>query len=235
MFNEADSYVQQLTKLSGQKLVLGFVPKNDWNQCREAKAVTDLISVEANIPLGDYNVLASKVKDAIGRIIEYLDFSSGIRWKWYEPPWRSNHWQIDVQESLEKKTSWIVHMGSDWSQARSTVDLTAGLSLWMYSLVCGKNSLEPFYLHEELEGTGSDAFWKVSTPGTHPAFQRIIGSSESSTVEEMKMWMGAKVYATVPSYDGKWNGEAIWKEKSRARKLISDRPVFGLYYSTSFE
>lgn len=231
MYKDATRWVRQLSRLSGQEFTLGFVSAGTESQCIEARCITDLMTVDTNVPLGDYSDLASKLANAITRIVKFLEHNDGaIQWKGRGGPWRSRDWKVDVQQSQGVKTTWIVPMGSYIVAERLTPDLTAGLSLWMYSLVCGSDSLDSLDKHASEETSELVASMKL-TPKKQANFVRIIGNSGSTTVEELKSWIAEGVYTAIPSYDGNWNrdlqelvtgGQQLW-------------PIFGLHFSAALE
>ena len=232
--------MRQLNDLSHQKFVLGFNPVSD--EGPETEAIKDIISISPNIPLGDFQDLAGRLAVAMKGIMDYLGEISGdgINWQGGRPPFANNDWQIDVQQSLGVKTSWVIR--TFWNEDptlldRLKEDLNAGLSLWMYSIACTNSSLNRLYsFHDELridQVSNLPSFRQV-TPKERGYFVRIVGSAGSKTDEEIRHWVPFKYCQLVPSYGGKW-----WNEEMNNifSGLLGTRdwPVFGLFYSSSFK
>ncbi|KAG8533606.1 uncharacterized protein KY384_001346 [Bacidia gigantensis] len=150
--DDATKYVRQLNGLSGQLLVLGFASPAALmasKKSAEAKAIVDLIAGPTNLSLGQYAVVASKVAAAMDGIMKTLIEDRGVEWKGNGPPWSLEKWQIEVQKSSGVKTDWFVSTGTE--NAKMTDDLIAGLSLWMYSLMCGQDTLGRIKDDQELK------------------------------------------------------------------------------------
>lgn len=166
------------------------------------------------------------------------DTKPDIVWKERTVPWKRKYWQIDVQKSLGKKTSWIVDTAHGIDQASLIPDLTAGLSLWIYSLIGGRTSLKRLHIPS---GLGMDHWaFDAETAGRNSMFVRIISSSEIYTAQEIQSWIpkcklshfGARY---IPSYDSEWDIDLIPEMASVHTWPVHPWPVFGLYYSASFE
>ena len=241
---DATRYMRQLDELSPQKFVLGFGPVSD--ESPETEAIKDISLTSPKIPLGDFHDLASRLAVAIKGIMDYLNEISGNEIIWQviddKPPFANNDWQIDVQQSLGVKTSWVIRTSSYSHVAlldHLKEDLNAGLSLWMYSIACTNSSLNRLYsFHDELrtdnQVSNLPTFQQV-TPKGGGCFARIVGSAGSKTDKEIDDWMPFMYRKLVPSYDGKW-----WNEKKndyfRVPPIIwRTWPVFGLFYSNSFK
>ena len=248
MITDATRYMRQLHDPSHQHFVLGFRPVS--HECPETKAIKDIISTTPNIPLGDFHDLAGRLADAMKGMMDYLGEISGngIIWqgqgKGYggHPPFKGNSWQVDVQQSLGVKTSWVIR--TNWEKDdltlldRLRVDLNAGLSLWMHSIACTNSFLKRLYsCHDMLRNdkvTDLPSFREVS-PKEGGRFPRIVGAG-FKTYEELREWMPNDVVDRVPRYDGKW-----WNEKENKyfygvpQQWRRAWPVFGLFFSNSFK
>ena len=217
MFTNATDHIRQLEKFSGQTFILGFFPPNqihNTKQCPEVEVAKMLTSTAPNIPLESSANIASKLAAAMKGIMETLHSNPDVDWINKEPPWDQRRvWGVDVQKSLGLKTSWIVSTSVDGDQALLTTDLTIGLSLWMYSLVCGDNALDPV-----CKNVDRPAYWSDKlNPGQPCLFAQIIGNSRS-TMEEIRRWIRCnKVHLG-------------FKYPERQRPWL----IFGLYYSASF-
>ena len=245
MITDATRYMRPLNDPLHQKFVLGF--RSVSREGPETKAIKDIISMTPNIPLGDFQDLAGRLAVAMKGIMDYLGEISGneIIWNGYGeryPPFEEeNFWQIDVQQSLGIKTSWVIR--TKWEKDDLTLldrlkdDLNAGLSLWMHSIACTNSSLKRLYsCHDMLRNnkvTNLPSFREVS-PKEDGRFPRIVGAG-SDTYERIKKWMPNNVVDSVPRYDGKW-----WNEKENKyfygvpQQWRRVWPVFGLFFSNSF-
>lgn len=179
--------------------------------------------------IGVMNFIGELTKDPEAR-------GHGIVWKTpiyddgpsHHSPWKSSVWQADVQRKPGIIAPWTlrvfaVTVGFDQKvQEKHLIEeLTAGLTLWLYSLRCGleynqKDTITTATVHNGVSPSG------VSVSGG-----RIIGSESSSLMTpEMLRYFGlplsrhapgnlsrAEVGGQLPTYSSKW-------------------PIFGLYYSS---
>ena len=242
MITDATHYMRQLNDFSHQKFVLGFTSVSD--ECPEIKAIKDIISINPKIPLGDFHDIASRLAVAMKGIMDYLSEISGngIIWQGFiSNPFARHAWQIDVQQSLGVKTSWVIR--TRWKKDDLTLldrlkeDLHAGLSLWMHSIACTNSSLNHFYsCYDKLRNdrVPNLSSFREDTPKKWQKFPRIVGSAGSKTCTEIRKWIPRVYRKSVPSYDGKW-----WNEKEKEYFLGAPTwqpwPVFGLFYSNSFK
>ncbi|KAI9658259.1 MAG: hypothetical protein M1821_002392 [Bathelium mastoideum] len=252
---DGTTLTEQLDRLRDKKFALGFKSYSASDEDRtkddresknhngfektsvspRVKAITDLISVAPKLPRGEYAHVASKLATAMTGIIEFLEGPDGSGIRWIDSyPWWQDVWQIDVQESLGVKTSWILQPYRH-DHGQLTSNLTAGLSLWMYSLICANNLLKPLYNRPGALGDGVRL-----TSISSDRFVRIIGSTNSCNVEEMQRWIASDLLFDVPPYDCSQPsaGREFYKAIDMADKMrrnLGRWPIFGLYYSTSFE
>ncbi|KAL8795907.1 MAG: hypothetical protein Q9195_001651 [Heterodermia aff. obscurata] len=195
---DATRYMRQLNDLSPQKFVLGFDSVS--NECPETKAIKDISSITPNIPLGDFHDLASKLAVAMKGIMDYLGEISGNEIIWQEfgdrPPFAANDWQIDVQQSLGVKTSWVIR--TYWKKDDLDLldnlkeDLHAGLSLWMHSIACTNSYLNRLYsCLDKLRNDKVSIFrsFREVIPKERGIFPRIVGSAGSKTSKKISEWV----------------------------------------------
>jgi len=122
---------------------------------------------------------------------------------------------------------WIVHaaVAKLDEQADLTPDLIAGLSLWMYSLACGDKSMNRFYNLDRAGGSDEPCSQSLFPGRKDEHFIRILGNTRSQgpfymDPRFMESWIGLdQPFERFPE-DGLWRRP--W-------------PLFGLYYSASFE
>lgn len=211
-------------------------------QCEEARAAVDLISAAPNIPLRTYGALASKLAAAIEGVMEVLGPGSNIRWKngWPRPQ-NGCDWRIDVSGGLCAKTSWVLRLGQRIKGCLLIQDLTAGLSLWIDSLMSGNSSISRLYNGDMrhdfyLVSPGAAQQFKKLTLGEPASFLRFIGKSDFSTMEEIGSWIPAvrsrrMPCAAIDGYGG--NGDGGWLVSHN--ESCRSRPIFGLYNSALFK
>lgn len=231
MLEDATNHLRPLAKLSGEEFVVGFCRRNKSKECLEVKSLTDLFAVTSP-SWRDCGKIASKLAAAMKGMMGYLgEEVPNSHWKGDLPPWIYFHdFRVDVQQSLGKKTSWYVRTNSDLMN-ELILDLTVGLSLWIYSLMQRMERIEklrqamelPFGYYFEF---GRDSFG----PEDRGEFVRILGNTGYVSAEEVGSWIPADDLhvgetISVPCYD------KINLPTRRQRGW----PVFGLYYSTSFK
>ncbi|ERF75711.1 hypothetical protein EPUS_01541 [Endocarpon pusillum Z07020] len=207
----------ELEQLSKHEFILGFRGFHS-QKSYEMHAIRRQISIVPDIPRGEYTDLASKLAAAMIGVMNIMNMSGNIVWKNKgRPPWLNHHWWVDVQQGLREQPLkfWVVDMGPIPDKAALTEQLTAGLSLWMYSLLCQKNSLDRLCNQNDLRNSNA-------------AFLRIIGSSDSCTAEQMEVWMPGTALDSITSS----NFEGLHVPR---REPLSSWPVFGVYYSASFK
>lgn len=201
-------------------------------QCPEVKAATDLILRAPDI-LSFCNCadVASNLADAMEGIVRIM-WDRGPD----ESPWKKKSWVIDVQQSLGLKTPWVVHLDSETLRR----DLTAGLSLWVYSLICGSDWLGTHLGDDDRFSPQNRPRNSKLTPGKPEKFIRILGHSGYLSALAMRRWIKillrlhleepVKTYREIPAYDGEWHDESHthWVD-------LRSWPVFGLYNSAIFD
>ena len=236
-------YVRQLTQFASrsQGRVLEFrvgfysiasapLPQ----QCPQVKAVTDLILAAPHIPsVWDCAEVASNLADALEGIMAiFYNFGLGTSFR------KTSNWAIDVQQSFGVKTTWLVHLDPN----RLRRDLTAGLSLWVYSLVCGSDSLGTRLRSDNTKSLRNRPRNSKLTPGKAERFIRILGNSGYMSLTSWDTWMltilGAREtwdsYHEIPAYNGEWDERFSHHRVLQSQDLRS-WPVFGLYSSATFE
>lgn len=222
--------MNQLDNFEDTDFVLGFIPPTSKSlvpNSPEVRAVTDLILAAPNIPLGKYEQVTDRLIAAIQGILKVLR-KSPIHWKTEEHPWRSRDWQIDVQQNLRGKTSWIIPLSEDPATLKS--HLVAGLSLWVYSLHCGNTSLNRLLSTPRM---GAVDFMELSnlTAPRLLRFRRIIGKrSQPYSAQDLEKWIGRRT-KVINRYDSKETTDPHYFSTI----VPHNWPVFGLYFSASFQ
>ena len=232
---DANNYVRQLSKMSDEDFVLGFGLRSDTEHQRdEMRAAVELISAAPNIPLRGYGALASKLTAAIEGVMEVLVSAADVQWKrdWTYPSY-GLFWRIDVLGGSGIKTRWNVPVGQHRARGSFAPHLTAGLSLSIYSFICGNNSLSRLYGPISV---GWQLREKGLTLGKPAGFLRIIGNSELYTRGDIRSWISGLgtvliPFAEIAAYDGTEDGRLY---DSRGNDCQS-RPIFGIYNSASFK
>ena len=222
----------QIDDFSNEEFILGFCPKVEPGSCPEIIYFKDLRETMPNIPIGAYADLASIVATTLEGIIRVLKTDKNIVWNEFKSehksPLETGCWQIDLQKSRGVKASWHIDVNSDTDATRLTSDLTGGLSIWMYSFTCVQKALH------NLESDGSLQYTEISTEkyDRKPISPiRILGSSETSTAEELQAWferLPKRVFC---------DSEEEWEERYRKldKEPASVGPVMGLHYSGKVE
>lgn len=230
------SHVNRINQWSNHKFVLGFGKGTRPPQSVESKAAVHLIEAASYIPLRRAGEVASKLSSAIERVmVRFCRSWEHIDWKldapWLLPDVDGNWWRIDVQQRFGKASAWYIPTNSPHQGAESTTQsLTAGLSLWLYSLYCDRAELVEVQIQLFAE-TGASFSLEDSY-----YFARIIGNSDCSRLDELKQWIpgltngildcqaipryGCQGYVTAHGGTPRWLGEG--------------RTVFGMYHSASF-
>lgn len=244
-YNKASTeYVRQLTQFASRsqgrviEFRVGFrsiasapLPQ----ECSQVKAVSDLILAAPHIPsIWDCAEAASNLADTMEGILTiFYDFGlDPIAFR------KTSSWAIDVQQTFGLKTTWVVHLDPDGLRR----DLIAGLSMWVYSLACGSDSLDTGLRNVD------PLFWRNRpqtfklTPGEAEYFIRILGNSRYMSSTKWDIWMrrilGAEghsdIYQEIPAYNGEWD-EGDSRHGEFQLRILRSWPVFGLYSSATFE
>ena len=220
----ATEHMRKLDTLIGQEVALGFCDwSNGGHQSSEAQLVMDLLSDNVNISQGDFADTAGNLATAMCKIMEILKGEPGIEWKGSTLPWRCGPWQIDLQSSFGTLTCWTIH--THMTKDSIFPGLLAGLSLWVYSMICANNSLRNLY-----ELSRRDSAWpKDWAPKKRYTYTRIIGNTEYTNKRHLKKWLPDERIYHASSKEGEEKGIATGITPQEGQSWV----LFGLYFSTS--
>ena len=237
MLDVCEAYIRSSEDCARNKMVIGFIDPRAATQGLAMSLAAEMLHVMPALHHDVPQDQSDKVAAVIQIFLRKLARCEMITWK-HDIPWKGRDWQIDVRHRKNNKSTWILPLSTTQDIGDLSTSLATGLALWSYSVACWDAYLTELEQKQALNSMRTQpnlCFSEFSA--------RILGSLDSVSLEEMRMWIFGKRLSTIPAVfpissgfpasTVLWEGPVQSKEKRRSEWREPLR-IYGLYNSSAF-